>query len=276
MSNTTLVLGANGKTGRRVADRLEARGVPVRRGTRAGAPPFDWDNPATWAAAVDGMAAVYVSYFPDLAVPGAVDAVRELSDVAQRAGVRRLVLLSGRGEEEAQAAEAVVTGGSIEWTIVRCAWFNQNFSEGYLLDPVLGGEVVLPAGTVPEPFVDVDDIADVAVAALTEPGHGEKLYELTGPRLLTFADAVAEIAAATGREITYQQADLDGYVAAMTEHQIPSDVIGLLGYLFGEVLDGRNAWVADGVAQALGRPAKDFADYVRDNAAAWSASPVSS
>jgi uncharacterized protein YbjT (DUF2867 family) len=270
----TLVLGANGKTGSRVANRLAARGVPVRRGSRAGTPPFDWEAPETWPAVVSGVDAVYVSYFPDLAVPGAVDAVRELSEVATRAGVRRLVLLSGRGEQEAQDAEAVVTAGSIEWTIVRCAWFNQNFSEGYLLDPVLGGELVLPAGDVAEPFVDVDDIADVAVAALTEPGHGGKLYEMTGPRLLTFADTAAEIAAATGREITYTRADLEGYIAAMTAHDVPSDVVGLLGYLFGEVLDGRNAWVGDGVEQALGRPAKDFADYVRDNVAAWTTSPV--
>jgi len=265
----TLVLGATGKTGRRVADRLDARGVPVRRGSRSGEPPFDWENPATWPGALRGMDAVYVSYFPDLAVPGAVEAVRELSEEARRAGVRRLVLLSGRGETEAQAAEDVVTAGSTEWTIVRCAWFNQNFSEGYLLDPVLGGEVVLPAGATPEPFIDVDDIADVAVAALTEPGHGGRLYEMTGPRLLTFADAIGELATATGRAITYQQAELDAYIAAMAEYEVPQDVIGLLGYLFGEVLDGRNAWVGDGVEQALGRPAKDFSWYVKENVDAW-------
>jgi uncharacterized protein YbjT (DUF2867 family) len=266
----TLVLGANGKTGRRVADRLETRGVPVRRGTRTGAPAFDWTDPTTWPAALDGMAAVYVSYFPDIAVPGAVDAVRELSELADKAGVRRLVLLSGRGEEEARAAEQVVMSGSIEWTVVRCSWFNQNFSEGYLLDPVLGGEIVLPTGDMAEPFVDTDDIADVAVAALTSPGHGGRVYEMTGPRLLTFADAIDEIATATGRELVFRQADLDTYVAAMTEHGVPQDIIGLLGYLFGEVLDGRNAWVGDGVEQALGRPAKDFSAFARDNAAVLS------
>lgn len=268
----TLVLGANGKTGRRVADRLEARGVSVRRGSRAGTPAFDWTDSSNWAAALDGMAAVYVSYFPDLAVPGAVDAVRELTELAERADVRRLVLLSGRGEEEAQAAEAVVMSGSVEWTVVRCSWFNQNFSEGYLLDPILAGEVMLPAGTVPEPFIDVDDIADVAVAALTEHGHAGRVYEMTGPRLLTFAEAVAEIAAATGRDITFQHADLQEFMASLAD--VPEDVTDLLGYLFGEVLDGRNAWVGDGVEQALGRPAKDFTAFVRDNAAAWTAQPV--
>jgi uncharacterized protein YbjT (DUF2867 family) len=265
----TLVLGATGKTGRRVADRLQSRGVPVRRGTRGGAPPFDWASPATWPAALAGTRAVYVSYFPDLAVPGAVEAVRELTSLAADAGVRRLVLLSGRGEEEAQAAERVVAAGDIGWTVVRCSWFAQNFSEGYLLDPLLTGEVALPAGDVPEPFVDVDDIADVAVAALTEDGHGGRVYEMTGPRLLTFADAVAEVAAVTGRDIAYRRTDVAGYVAAMAQHDVPQDVVALIAYLFGEVLDGRNAWVGDGVEQALGRPAKDFSAFVRDNAEVW-------
>ncbi len=266
---TTLVLGANGKTGRRVTERLTARGVPVRRGSRAGTPPFDWERPDTWAPVLAGVDAVYVSYFPDLTVPGAVDAIRELTGLADKAGVRRLVLLSGRGEPAAQAAEDAVRAGSAEWTVVRCAWFNQNFSESYLLDPLLAGDVVLPAGDVAEPFVDADDIADVAVAALTEPGHGGTTYEMTGPRLLTFADAVAEIAEATGRPLTYQRVDLDEYVAAAIEDGLPADVAGMLGHLFGELLDGRNAWVGDGVERALGRPAKDFATFARENRAAW-------
>lgn len=265
--STTLVIGSTGKTGRRVADRLETCGIPVRHGSR---PAFDWTNPGTWPSALDGVTSVYVSYYPDLAVPGAVDAVRELTEVATKAGVRRLVLLSGRGEPEAQAAEAVVTGGSTDWTIVRCSWFNQNFSEGYLLDPLQDNELVLPADAVLEPFVDADDIADVAVAALTEPGHAGKVYELTGPRLLTFADAVAEIAAATGREITYTPVELPDYLAELRAHDVPEDVTWLMGYLFGVVLDGRNESVTDGVEQALGRPAKDFTDFARDNAAAWS------
>ena len=104
------------------------------------------------------------------------------------------MLLSGRGEEEAQRAEAELRASGADWTIVRCSWFSQNFSEDHLREPVLAGEVALPVGDVPEPFVDADDIADVAVAALTEDGHAGELYELTGPRLLTFADAVGEIA----------------------------------------------------------------------------------
>ncbi|TDD67410.1 NmrA family transcriptional regulator [Jiangella aurantiaca] len=272
-TTTTLVLGGTGKTGGRIVERLTARGVDVRVGSRSGEFPFDWTDRSTWAAALAGVRRVYVSYYPDLAIPGAVEAVTALSEAARAAGVERLVLLSGRGEEEAQAAERVVQESGLEWTIVRCAWFNQNFDENYLLEPILAGEVALPAGDVPEPFVDADDIADVAVAALTEDGHVGELYELTGPRLLTFAEAVAEIAKATGREIAFVPVPLDDYSAALEAEGLPSDIAWLIGYLFREVLDGRNASLADGVQRALGRAPKDFTDYARDAAATgvWTA-----
>ena len=266
-SGTVLVLGGTGKTGRRIAERLQARGVAVRIGSRSAAPPFEWEDRTTWGPALAGASAVYVSYYPDLAVPGAPDAVGALAEQAREQGVERLVLLSGRGEEEAQRAEQVVQAAGVEWTVVRCSWFNQNFSEDYLLEPILGGEVALPAGNMPEPFVDTEDIADVAVAALTEAGHAGRLYELTGPRMLTFAEAVAEIGRGTGRELRYVPVTVEEYTAAAAGHGVPEDVIGLLGYLFSEVLDGRNAMLADGVQQALGRAPRDFADYVRDTAA---------
>jgi uncharacterized protein YbjT (DUF2867 family) len=267
-THPVLVLGATGKTGRRVTERLRALGVPVRAGSRAADPPFDWEDRSTWASALDGMAAVYVSYFPDLAVPGAADAVRALSAQAVEQGVRRLVLISGRGEEEAQRAEQIVmASGVAEWTIVRCAFFAQNFSESFFLEPVLAGEVVLPAGEVPEPFVDADDIADVAVAALTQDGHAGEVYELTGPRALTFRDAVGEIARATGREIGYRQVSVEDYTAELARYGEPPDVVELIGYVFGEVLDGRNVNTTDGVRRALGRAPRDFADYARETAA---------
>jgi uncharacterized protein YbjT (DUF2867 family) len=262
-----LVLGANGKTGRRVVERLRRRDVPLRLGSRTGQPPFDWEDAATWAPALEGVSAVYVSYYPDLAVPGAPEAVGALAEQAQRSGVQRVVLLSGRGEEEAQRSEQVVAEAGIDWTVVRCSWFNQNFSEGYMLEPILGGELALPAGDVPEPFVDADDIADVAVVALTEDGHAGEVYELTGPRLLTFAEAVGEIGAATGRDLRYAQVSMDEYAAAAADQDMPDDVVWLIRYLFSEVLDGRNANLADGVQRALGREPRDFADFAREAAA---------
>ncbi len=266
--NTTLVLGGTGKTGRRVAERLEARGVPVRVGSRSAEPPFDWEDRDTWAAALDGGGSVYISYYPDLAIPGAPDAVGSFAELAVERGVRRLVLLSGRGEEEAQRAERAVRDTGADWTIVRCSWFSQNFSEGYLVEPVADGEVVLPAGSVPEPFLDADDIADVAVASLTEDGHVGELYELTGPRLLTFAQAVGEIASATGREIRYVPVSVEEYAAGAAELGVPDELVEFLTYLFSEVLDGRNANLTDGVQRALGREPRDFADFARDAAAA--------
>jgi uncharacterized protein YbjT (DUF2867 family) len=269
----TLVLGGTGKTGRRVVERLGERGLPVRVGSRSGEPPFDWDAEDTWAPALRDVGSVYVSYYPDLAVPGAADAVRALADLAVEGGVRRLVLLSGRGEEEARRAERAVREAGAEWTVVRCAWFAQNFSEDYMLGPVLGGEVALPAGDVPEPFVDAEDIADVAVAALTEDGHAGQLYELTGPRPLTFREAVGEISRAAGREIRYVPVSVEEYASVLAEHDEPAGFVSLLTYLFGEVLDGRNVQPADGVRRALGREPRDFRDYARDAAASgvWNA-----
>jgi uncharacterized protein YbjT (DUF2867 family) len=261
-----LVIGGTGKTGRRIVDRLQARGVPVRVGSRSATPPFDWDDRSTWAAAVHGVGAAYISYYPDLTVPGATDAVRELAGVAVAAGVQRLVLLSGRGELEAEAAEQVIQNAGADWTILRSSWFNQNFSESYLLDPVIAGEVVVPSGDVPEPFIDADDIADVAVAALTEDGHAGQLYELTGPRLLTFAEATAEIAKATDREIAFVSVSASDYAQALLAAAVPEDEIALLMYLFTELFDGRNSRLGDGVQRALGREPRDFYDFAWDAA----------
>ncbi|MEO0785238.1 MAG: NAD(P)H-binding protein [Pseudomonadota bacterium] len=260
----TLVLGGTGKTGRRVADRLTAMGEAVRIGSRSAVPGFDWNNEASWDAALKGVTAVYITYAPDLAFPGATDAIQALVNKAKRAGVKRLVLLSGRGEEEAQASERIVQASGIDWTIVRASWFNQNFSEGAFIDMVLNGAITLPAGDTPEPFVDADDIADVAVAALTEDHHAGQLYEVTGPRLMTLADVAADLSAATGREIVYVDVPHEGFMAEIEASGAPHEVAWMLDYLFATVLDGRNASLTDGVARALGRPPKDFAAYARD------------
>ncbi len=270
----TLVRGRTGKIGRRVVERLASRGVPTRVASRAGDPPFDWGDQGTWDAVLDRVTAAYISYAPDLAIPGATDAIHAFVERAVEHGVRRLVLLSGRGEEEAQQCELIIQRPDIEWTVVRASWFCQNFSEGAFLDMVLAGEIALPAGEVGEPFVDADDIADVAVAALTEDGHAGQVYELTGPRLLTFAEAVDEIARATGRTIRYVQIPPEAFAAGVAEAGMPEDIAWLLDYLFATVLDGRNAHVVDGVRRALGREPGDFAEYARRIAAAgvWNVS----
>ena len=265
-----LVLGGTGKTGRRIAAGLEAKGVPVRIGSRAAMPSFDWNNEAGWDACLQDVEAAYISYAPDLAMPGATDSIQAFVDRAKRHSVRRLVLLSGRGEAEAQTCERIVQDSGLEWTVVRASWFFQNFSEGAFVDMVHAGRITLPAGDTPEPFVDVDDIADVAIAALSEPGHAGEIYEVTGPRLMTFADVASELSQATGRTIDYVQVPHDAFVDAARDSGAPRDVIWMLDYLFSTVLDGRNAYLTDGVQRALGREPKDFADYAREVAAAGS------
>jgi uncharacterized protein YbjT (DUF2867 family) len=262
----TLVLGGTSKTGRRVVKRLEARGLPVRVGSRSGEPPFDWEDRSTWAPVLEGVGSAYISHYLD-ALPGAAETVGSFAELAVANGVRRQVLLGGRGEPEAERVEAAARDSGAELTILRSTWFAQNFSEGAFLDFVLAGEVTLPAGDTPEPFVDVDDIADVAVAALTEEGHEGEVYELTGPRLLTFEEAVGEIARAANREIRYVPVSMPEFESLLAEQEVPADFVWLLKYLFTEVLDGRNAYLTDGVQRALGREPKDFADYAREAAA---------
>lgn len=257
-----LVLGGTGKTGSRVAAALTERGVPVRIGSRKGGPPFDWTDRSTWSDALDGMAAVYIAYAPDLAVPGAPDDIAAFVRRAADAGVEQVVLLSGRGEPEAEQCEKIVRESGLSWTIVRASWFAQNFSEGPFRDELAAtGSLSLPVGNIGEPFVDASDIADVAVAALSESGHDGRLYEVTGPRLLTFAEAVDEIATASGRTIAFRPVSLEEYDRELAALGISEGERGLLSYLFTEVLDGRNAYLADGVQEALGRPPRDFATY---------------
>lgn len=269
-----LVIGGTGKTGRKVVDKLNQQGVSTRIGSRSANPAFDWHQADGWAAALEGIDKVYITYQPDLAVPGAKEAISKLAATARAQNVQKLVLLSGRGEEEAQACERIVMNSGLDWTIVRADWFNQNFSENFLLEPVQAGHVALPKAAAKIPFIDTDDISDVAVAALTDDKHNGQVYELTGPRLLTFKEVVAEIVEVTGRDIQFHPVSMEAYKAMMDEHQVPADFQWLIEYLFTEVLDGRNEHTANGVQEALGRPAKDFSQYARETAATGIWNPV--
>lgn len=264
----TLLIGGNGKTGRRVADRLRQQGVDVRIGSRTSPTRFDWHDESSWLPAIDGQRAAYLTFYPDLGLPGAAERVGAFADVAARNGVEQLVLLSGRGEPLAEAAERRVRDAGTGWTIVACSWFAQNFSEEFLLDAVLDGDLRLPAGDVAEPFVDADDIADVVAAALTDPAHRGRRYELTGPRALTFGEVAAELSRASGRSIRYTPITFEEYEDVLLKAGLPVE----LGEMFRGILDGRNARPADGVRQALGRPARDFTAYAGTAAATgvWS------
>lgn len=262
-----LVLGATGKTGRRVAEKLTEMGKKVRLGSRSASPAFDWHNPQGWADVLEGIDKAYITFQPDLAVPAAFKAITAFTKEAVAAGVQHLVILSGRGEEEAQRCEEIVMSSGIDWTVVRCDWFNQNFSESFFMEPILAGHVAVPRAETRVPYVDVDDIADVVATSLTEEGNAGKVHELTGPDLLTFSDVLKEISEATGREIQLLPIGLEEYAAMLEEHGIREDYRWLINYLFTNVLDGRNSSTTDGIEQVLGRKPKSFAQYARETAA---------
>ncbi|MGW4688998.1 NAD(P)H-binding protein [Streptomyces sp. NPDC004244] len=264
VSGDVLVIGGRGKTGKRVVERLTAQGRAVRVGSRSGQPAFDWTEPEGWAAALDGVDRVYVTYYPDLGFPGAEERIASFAEAAVAAGVRRLVLLSGRGEEGAQRAEERLKDSGADWTVVRAGWFAQNFDEGIFVEDVRAGTIALPTGDAVEPFVDADDIADVVVAALSDDRHIGRTYELTGPRLMGFAEVAAELSKATGREIAYVPVSNEAYRAVLRELE---DVPEEFAELFEMLRDGRNAQIAHGVREVLGREPRDFSAYARDAAA---------
>lgn len=269
---TVVVTGASGRTGRRVAGAARAAGLTVRAVSRARG--FDWTDRSTWADVLRGADAAYLAHPADIGSPAAAGAVGALAREAVGLGVRRLVLLSSRGEEQAGPAEEALRASGADWTVVRAAWFAQNFSEGPLVDGLRHGELVFPAGEVREPFIDVRDIADVVVAVLTAGDRytGEDL-EVSGPRLLSFREAVAEIAGATGGELVYVPVTAREYGESLAGFGVPPEEAEFLVGLFGSLLDGRNARLSDGVRQVLGREPRDFTDFAREAAAAgaWKA-----
>lgn len=272
MSNEILVIGATGKTGKRVAERLEARGLPVRHGTRRSAIPFDWEKPETWQASLAGITSAYVVYSPDLAVPSAYSVIAAFVKVAEEAGLSRIVMLSERNETRAQACEQLIKASSLEWTILQPSWFMQNFSEGGFLESVLAGEVSAPDSGAQEPWVDLDDVADVAVAALLEDGHAGQVYEITGADLLTWTEAVSEISAVTGRAITYKTITPQEFEATLVAAGFPKSDAEFVAVLVAEILDGKNAKTSDGLQRALGREPRSFRQFAETANAAgcWS------
>jgi uncharacterized protein YbjT (DUF2867 family) len=263
-----LVLGGTGKTGRRVARQLAERGRTARVASRSGAHHFDWHDKDTWASAVDGVGAVYVV---DEQSDRSAELLAEFAALGVRQGVDRFVLLSARlmdlwvDDESMFGAERAVQHSGVGWTILRPAWFSQNFSE----DPILSvdideGEVVLPDWTGTEPFIDAEDIAAVAVAALTEKGHDGEIYPISGPRLMTFGDCVQEIAEGSGREIRQVRASPQEYVAHLSRRGYPEGFADFMNRIFDAIRAGECAYLSDGVQRVLGREPRDFAQYVAE------------
>ncbi|MFF3748989.1 NAD(P)H-binding protein [Streptomyces sp. NPDC002018] len=271
----TVVIGGTGKTGRRVVARLRERGVPTRAASRSGQTPFDWEDPSTWNAALDGAGSVYI--VPLDIAPSRTPALVER---AVASGVTRLVLLSARGADVPGyfgpafdggphvEGEHAVRASGVAWTILRPGWFAQNFSEGAFRDEVAAGELSLAAGDGAASFVDAEDIAEVAVAALTGPGHDGEVYELSGPRALTVDDCLAEIARVTGHRARYVPLDEAAYRARLTSRGVSEEEASTWADALKPIRTSLEAPVLDGVVRALGRPPRDFAEFARTEAAA--------
>ncbi|HMB41645.1 MAG TPA: NmrA family NAD(P)-binding protein, partial [Balneolaceae bacterium] len=267
MKENYLIIGGTGKTGRKVVANLEDQGHNVRIGSRSAVPSFEWEDPSNWMDVLKDIDKMYVVFYPDLAVPGAYEAIQRITMVAKAVGVKKVVLLSGKGEKEAERCEDLIANSGLDYTLVRASWFNQNFSESFFVDPVLSGEVALPMPEAQIPFVDTDDIADVVTAALNGDQHNGKTYEVTGPRKVTFAEAIAEISKATGRPISYHPITLKEYTEIMKNAGLPADYIWLFEYLFREVLGNpNNQVVSNDVERVLGRKAKDFSEFASETA----------
>lgn len=279
MKHNILVIGGTGKTGRRVVKGLMNLGHFVKVGSRKGTTPFDWEDPSTYAGALRGMDRAYIVYYPDLAVPGAKDAIEKLTEIALKEGLEKVVLLSGKGEKEAEACEEIVANSGLNYTLVRASWFNQNFSEGAFLDFVQAGQVAVPMPNAAIPFVDADDIAQVVVKVLVDDTYNGQTITVTGPRKLTFEEAVTTISHGIGRDIQYQPISIEAFKDGMKAAGLPDSYVWLLGYLFQEVLGNPdNQEVSSDTERILGRKATDFREYVERTVASgvWSRSVVQS
>lgn len=265
-----LVLAATGKTGRRVTERLRQRDYAVRAASRTSSTSFDWLDRSTWAPALAGVRAVYLVAHHDPHL------VAEFVSEAVGRGVQRFVGLSGRGNEVLResgmrSVERELERSGVEWTVLRPNHFAQNFDEDPLfLEPLLSGELALSVGDGLEPFVDVHDIAAVAVEALTQDGHAGRTYVLSGPRAITFDEAVATIAEITGRPMRFRDVPPEDYIAEQIASGVPEDVTQFLDTLWSLTRTGHNSALTDDIEQILGRPPIDFREYVRRAAAAGS------
>lgn len=269
MTNSVLVLGGTGKTGRRITALLHDAGTDVRAAARSGADvSFDWADPVTWAPAVAGTDRVYL-------VPPALDldfaaAVLPFLDVAAAAGVHHITYLSARGVEHAPAQVAMravelslIGRHDLTSTILRPAFFAQNFLPGgAFADALQTGVLALPAGDGAEAFVDVDDIAAAATASLLDPAaHTGQQYELTGPEPLTHAE-VAQLLTRHGHPVSYRPVSEQDWVGNATAAGLPADYAGFLGGLLAGIGAGRGARPTDAVARATGREPTPLRDVL--------------
>jgi len=274
-----LILSGKGKTGRRVVEQLEARGVPYRLASRSSAQRFDWYDDSTWSPTIAGAETAYLA--PPVGPTGLAQACRFIKQAASE-GLRRVVLLSGRGVGSPGRDFAVYDGGlaledavkasGADWTIIQPAWFAQGFSEDFLRYHVLAGEIRVSAGDGGEAWIDTNDVGDVMTAVLLDEAHTGATYTISGPRYLNMTEVAAELSVATGRPIGYVDLEPQAHVTELVEQGLELEDAEAVRDLFAVIRNHRSEYVSDGVQRVLGRAPRDFTDWARETAATglWS------
>ena len=276
---TILVLGATGKTGRRLTPLLSAVGHQVRRASRRPTADvrFDWADTASFGPAVEGVDGLYL-VGPDF-VEDPSEQVAQLLDLASSAGVGQVVALSSLGltfpgepaDSGRRRTEDAITASGLRWTLLRPGGFMQNFSEGFLLPGVLEGTVRTATGNGSTAFVDTADIAAVAASALAHDHHAGRALALTGPEALTFDQAAAAIGRASGRPVAHQRIDDEEFTAMLAGVGAPEDYVAMLLRDQVAIRDGHAAEVSDDVEQVTGRPPVSFSAYTSATVETWRA-----
>lgn len=266
--STLLLLGGTGKTGRRLAERLEAQGHTARAVGRATTPRFDWRDESTWAPALRGVDGVFI-VGPGSASDWSPLLERFLATAAEQ-HVRHAVLLSARGVEflsdgAVARAEAALKRSPLAWTILRPSHFAQNFTEAMFV-PDDTGAFYAPVADGREPFIDVDDIADVAAVALTSDEYDGRILELSGPRAIDFDEAARILTEVTARPVRYVSESDDAHIARLRGQGLPEGYIEWRMAMLRGIASGSDAYLSHDVEAVLGRPATTFEAWARREA----------
>ena len=262
-NNFVLVTAPNSKTGKQVVKLLKRENIPFRAASRSTSVPFDWENEKTWASAISGAHAVYVVIPPNLAFADMPQRLKAFLTYCEAVRVRRIILLSGRGEDEAAKIEEVALSNAIPTTVLRASWFAQNFSEGYFVEGVVNGQLAIPSKLVREPFIDTRDIAKAVVFALKDKSSNNYVFELTGPELLSFEDVAKKFTKHLDQSVTYVYMPIEDYINQLLQFGVSTDEIDLTRFLFGELLDGRNAYTTSDLSLLLGEQGTSFEQFIQ-------------
>ncbi|NXY97948.1 NAD(P)H-binding protein [Streptomyces sp. BR123] len=267
-AGTTLVIGATGTTGSRTAARLTAAGHRVKAAGRRATPvpgadpvPFDWYDPATHAAALDGVDRAYLVPPPGDSDPAAV--MLPFLRRARSAGMRRAVLLSSsaipEGGPGVGAVHRALPDLFDQWAVLRPSWFMQNFTgtHAHAVSIREDGVIRTATGSGRVGFVDAEDIAATAVRALTDEQAPNTDLVLTGPQALSHDDVAAIITEVTGRPVVHHRLSYEQMRDRLTA-QVPVQFASMLAGMDRAISEGAEDRITDTVRRLTGRAPGTF------------------